>query len=86
MKMGRTQMLIESAKKVKPQSRDGGAYEDMVKDIAVWWVACFTFKGLESSSTNQGVFCTHSKLSYLALISTSLPIYYSQIPSWHQNS
>jgi len=55
-------MLIESANKVKPQSRDGGAYEDMVKDITVWWVACFTFKGLESSNTNQGVFCTHSKL------------------------
>jgi len=72
MKMGRTQMLIESAKKVKPQSRNDGAYEDMVKDTAVWRVACFTFKGLESSNTNQGVFCTHSKLSYLAHIGTLL--------------
>jgi hypothetical protein len=45
MKMGRTQMLMESAKKVKSQSRDGGAYEDVVKDIAEWWVACFIFKG-----------------------------------------
>lgn len=80
------QMLIESAKKVKPQFRDGGAYEDILKDIAVWWVACFIFKGLESSNTNQGVFCNHSELSYLTLISTSLPIYYSQIPSGHQNS
>jgi hypothetical protein len=80
MKMGRTQMLIESAKKVKPQSRGGGAYEDMVKDVTVWWVACFILKGLESSNTNQNVSCNHSKLSYLALISISLPIYYSQIP------
>jgi hypothetical protein len=64
MNMGRTQMLIGSAKKVKSQTRDGGAYEDLVEDIAVWWVACFIFKGLqiclESSNTNQGVFCSHS--------------------------
>jgi hypothetical protein len=57
-------MLIESAKKVKFQTRDGGAYEDMVKDIAVWWVDCFIFKSLwiclESDNTNQGVFCNHS--------------------------
>jgi len=32
MKMGRTQMLIGSAKKVKFQTRDGGAYEDLVED------------------------------------------------------
>jgi len=41
--MGRTQMLIEYAKKVKSQARDGFAYEDMVKDITVWWVACFIY-------------------------------------------
>jgi hypothetical protein len=79
-------MLIESAKNVKSHTRDGDAYEDMVKDVAVWWVACFVFKGLESNNTNQGVFCSHSKLLYLPIISTSLPICYSQIPSLHQNS
>jgi hypothetical protein len=35
MQMRRTQMLIESAKKVKSQPRDGGAYEDTVKNFAL---------------------------------------------------
>jgi hypothetical protein len=36
----------EICKESKILDQRWGACEDMVKHIAVWWVACFVFKGL----------------------------------------